>query len=143
MFAENFGAWYSREIAFISLFFALKMADSRKQSVHSKSSDVKFLWEMIAAAVSEESVFSATLVSQILKHHWKAMHKAYGKQMEKMIHLIELVVLPNWRSSLQELETDDPETRAVVRTVAENALTSLEFTVDECLSSFNNENCAI
>lgn len=64
------------------------------------------------------------------------MHKVYGRQMEKLVILIDKSVLPHWRASLKNTTPNDPEMNETIRSVAENYLTSLRFTIDDCLLSF-------
>lgn len=68
------------------------------------------------------------------------MHKVYGRQMEKLVILINKSVLPHWRASLTKtaLIENDSGMDETVRNVAENYLTSLRFTIDDCLLSFRS-----
>lgn len=64
------------------------------------------------------------------------MHAFYGRQMEKLVTQIDKSVLPFWRASLRNITPDDSEMSETVQSVAENCLTALKFTIDDCLSSF-------
>lgn len=61
---------------------------------------------------------------------WKQLHELYGRQMEKLLILINEDVRPHW-SALNEEEENE-----TIRSVAEQYLISLKFTVDDCLCSF-------
>ncbi|KAL3994053.1 GLE1-like family protein [Acanthocheilonema viteae] len=139
-FAEAMVAWYSREIAIISLFIALKMSsESADLQTTPKNHGLGLMWKMIAVTAAGNSAFGAVLITEILKQHWTMMHKVYGRQIEKLINLINRSVLPQWRASLEKVAADDLEVNETIRNVAENYLTSLRFTIDDCLLSFRSQ----
>ncbi|VDK83971.1 unnamed protein product [Onchocerca ochengi] len=136
-FAETIVAWRSREIAIISLFIALKMSNINIDlQTTPENSGLGSMWEMIALTASKNSPFGATLITEILKQHWNILHAFYGRQMEKLVTQIDKSVLPFWRASLRNITPDDSEMSETVQSVAENCLTALKFTIDDCLSSF-------
>uniref|UniRef100_A0A1I8EYM2 Nucleoporin GLE1 n=1 Tax=Wuchereria bancrofti TaxID=6293 RepID=A0A1I8EYM2_WUCBA len=137
-FAETIVAWRSREIAIINLFIALKMSSASVDlQTTPESNGLGLMWKIIAVTVADSSAFGATLVTEILKvQHWNVMHKVYGRQMEKLVILIDKSVLPQWRASIQKIVPDSSEMNKAIQNVTENYLTALKFTVDDCLSSF-------
>ncbi|OZC11728.1 hypothetical protein X798_00908 [Onchocerca flexuosa] len=136
-FAETIVAWRSREIAIISLFIALKMSNIivGLQTIP-ENNGLGSMWKMIALTASKNSPFGATLITEILKQHWNILHAFYGRQMEKLITQIDRSVLPFWRASLRKITPGDSEMNETIQSVAENCLTALKFTLDDCLSSF-------
>lgn len=66
------------------------------------------------------------------------MHAVYGRQMEKLVTLINRSVLPQWRASLKKIVQDDSEMNDTIQSIAENYLTALRFTLDDCLSVFRS-----
>uniref|UniRef100_A0A915Q1L4 Nucleoporin GLE1 n=1 Tax=Setaria digitata TaxID=48799 RepID=A0A915Q1L4_9BILA len=139
-FAETLAAWRNHEIAIISLFIFLKTSNSNHDYGRTAGDDgLGLMWKMLAVTASEKSVFGATLITEILKQHWDAMHVLYGKQMEKLVTLIDRSVLPYWRASLREIVPNHLETNEIIKSVAENYLSILKFTVDDCLSSFRSQ----
>ncbi|VDM10284.1 unnamed protein product [Wuchereria bancrofti] len=139
-FAETIVAWRSREIAIINLFIALKMSSASVDlQTTPESNGLGLMWKIIAVTVADSSAFGATLVTEILKvQHWNVMHKVYGRQMEKLVILIDKSVLPQWRASIQKIVPDSSEMNKAIQNVTENYLTALKFTVDDCLSSFRS-----
>ncbi|VDK76067.1 unnamed protein product [Litomosoides sigmodontis] len=140
-FAETMVAWHSREVAIISLFIALKMSSSGADLQATPGSHgLGLMWKMIAVTAADNSAFGATLITEILKQYWTMLHKVYGRQMEKLVILINRFVLPHWRASLTKtaLVENDSKVDETVRNVAENYLTSLRFTIDDCLLSFRS-----
>nr|CDP90840.1 Bm7792 [Brugia malayi] len=138
-FAETIVAWRCREIAIINLFIALKMSNvSVDLQATPESNGLGLMWKMIAITIADSSAFGAILVTEILKQHWNVMHKVYGRQMEKLIILIDKSVLPQWRVSIQKIAPDSSEMNKAVQNVTENYLTALKFTIDDCLSSFRS-----
>uniref|UniRef100_A0A0R3RIE0 GLE1 RNA export mediator n=1 Tax=Elaeophora elaphi TaxID=1147741 RepID=A0A0R3RIE0_9BILA len=138
-FAETVVAWHSRQIAIINLFIALKMSNvSTGSQITPENYGLGLMWKIVAVTAAENSAFGATLITEILKQHWTAMHQVYGRQMEKLVMLIDGSVLPQWRASLKKIALDDLEMNETIRSVAENYLTSLRFTVDNCLLSFRS-----
>ncbi|KAM3719723.1 Aspartyl/glutamyl-tRNA(Asn/Gln) amidotransferase subunit [Dirofilaria immitis] len=138
-FAETMVAWRSREIAIINLFIALKMSSANADlQTAPENNGLGLMWKMIALIISENSAFGAILITEILKQHWNVMHTLYGKQMEKLVILIDRSILPFWRGSLRKIVPGDSEMNETVQNVADNCLTSLKFTIDNCLSSFRS-----
>ncbi|KAK6113553.1 hypothetical protein QQG55_52115 [Brugia pahangi] len=138
-FAETIVAWHCREIAIINLFIALKMSNiSVDLQATPESNGLGLMWKMIAITIADSSAFGAILVTEILKQHWNVMYKVYGRQMEKLIILIDKSVLPQWRVSIQKIAPDSSEMNKAVQNVTENYLTALKFTIDDCLSSFRS-----
>ncbi|CAG9533293.1 unnamed protein product [Cercopithifilaria johnstoni] len=133
-FAETMVAWHSREVAIINLFITLAMSSENVGlQTTPRNHGLGLMWKMIAVTAAENSAFGATLITEILRQHWTLMHKVYGKQMEKLIILIDRSVLPHWRASLKKIAPDDSEMSETIRSVAENYLTSLRFTIGDCL----------
>ncbi|EFO19781.1 hypothetical protein LOAG_08708 [Loa loa] len=138
-FAETIVAWRSREIAIINLFIALKMSNaSAGLQTTPVNNGLGMMWKIIALTASDDSVFGATLITEILKQHWNVMHATYGRQMEKLVILIDRSVLPHWKASLRKIAPDNSEMNETIQSVTENYLTALKFTVDDCLSSFRS-----
>lgn len=61
-------AWYSREIAIISLFITLKMSSASVDFQTTPGSHgLGLMWKMIAVTAADNSAFGATLITEILK----------------------------------------------------------------------------
>lgn len=129
-FAETLAAWNARETAMMRLYIAFQALDFKLDTTVKGNDGMGELWKVIVVAISKETPFGAAVVSEILKQCWKQMHELYGRQMEKLLILINEDVRPHW-NALNEKEENE-----IIRSVAEQYLISLKFTVDDCLCSF-------